>query len=291
MTKPFTITPIYDKLLRGSDELPVGLYHLHLLTAAQLVRLHYSPGSYKAVRQRLRVLADEGYVTIDAIPEKFYRGPNYYTLGAKGIRYLTELGLDMDKSVRASKETGKGYMHIKHMIELNDVFIAALRLPALDQRLYVAGYIHERELKRTPYKTMVQGASYGLVPDGFLKLSVRRVGQADLSLPVLLEHDRGWERERQCKQKIAAYRALIQSEAYKQQFGVGTITIIFTTYTDMERVAAMRRWTWDEVSSDSYLAGRFRFALLPRLPEPQHLLFEKRWYTLASDQPIALLEG
>jgi hypothetical protein len=57
-----------------------------VLTAAQLTRLHYSPGSYKTVRQRLRVLADNGYVVIDAIPGKFTRGPNYYTLGVRGIQ-------------------------------------------------------------------------------------------------------------------------------------------------------------------------------------------------------------
>src|SRR5437764_2906054 len=168
MNKPFIITPIYDKLLRGDDKLPVGLYHLHLLTAAQLTRLHYSQGSYKYVRQNLHEMAKAGIVVIDAVPEKFTRGPNYYTLGARGIRYLTELGMDMDKSVRAAKETNKSYMHIRHMIELNDVYIAALRVSTLDPRLYVADYKHERELKRKPYAAMVQGRTLGLVPDGFL---------------------------------------------------------------------------------------------------------------------------
>lgn len=291
MNKPFLITPVYDKLLRGDERMPVGLYHLHLLTAAQLTRLHYSMGSYKAIRQRLKVLADNGYVVIDAIPEKFHRGPNYYTLGPKAIRYLADLGLDIDKSLRASKETNKGYMHIRHLLELNDVFIAALRISTLDKRLYVAEYCHERALKRTPYKTMVHGQTYGLVPDGFLDLRVKREGQADLRLPVLLEYDRGWERERQFKQKIAAYRAYLQSGAFKQQFSVGNITVIVTTFTDIKRVADLRKWTWDEVQTDQYLLGRFRFALLPKPPEPSQLLFDKRWYTLASDQPIALLEG
>src|SRR5205823_10284600 len=104
---------------------------------------------------------------IDAIPEKFARGPNYYTLGAKGIPYLRGLGLDMDKALRAGKETDKSYLHIRHMIDLNDVFIAALRLSAVAPRLYVAEYKHERELKRTPYKTMVHGQTFGFVPDGF----------------------------------------------------------------------------------------------------------------------------
>src|SRR5437016_7369815 len=98
MSKAFIITHIYDKLLRGDDKLPVGLYHLHLLTAAQLTRLHYSQGSYKYVRQHLNDLADNGYVVIDAVPAKFTRGPNYYTLGTNGIRYLTEVGLDAGKS-------------------------------------------------------------------------------------------------------------------------------------------------------------------------------------------------
>ena len=132
-------------------------------------------------------------------------------------------------------------MHIKHLIELNDVFIAGLRLEAANPRLYVASYRHERELKRKPYETMVQGRAFGLVPDGFLDFHLRRAGQTDLNLPVLLEHDRGWEREAQFKQKIAAYRAFIQSGAYKQQFGVGNITIIITTFKDMQRVVDMRQ--------------------------------------------------
>jgi protein involved in plasmid replication-relaxation len=291
MSKALIITPIYDKLLRGSETMPVGLYHLHLLTAAQLTRLHYSMGSYKAIRQRLRVLADNGYVMIDAIPEKFTRGPNYYTLGTKGIQYLRDVGLDVDTSLRAAKETTKGYLHIKHLLELNDVFIAALRVSTLDPRLYVADYRHERALKRTPYKTMVQGMTYGLVPDGFLDLRMRREGQSDLRLPVLLENDRGFEREHQFRQKIAAYRAFVRSGAYKQQFNVEGMTILITTYTDLKRVTDLRDWTWREVNTDLALAGRFRFAVLPRPPEPRHLLFERLWYTLTSDKPIALLEG
>jgi Replication-relaxation len=285
MNKPFIITEIYDKLLRGDEKMPVGLYHLHLLTAYQLTRLHYSSGSYKYVRQNLRVLADKGVVVIDAIPQKFTRGPNIYSLGVKGIQHLRELGHDVDKSVRASKETGKGYQHIEHMIELNDVFIAALRVSMLDPRLYIADdYKHERELKRTPFKTMVHGATYGLVPDGYLDFHVRREGQTDLRLPVYLEHDRGWEREKQFKNKIAAYRAFLQDKPRN-------ITVLVTTFTDMKRVADLRKWTWDEVQNDFSLSGRFRFGLLPRPPEPAHLLFDKRWYTLISDQPIALLEG
>jgi hypothetical protein len=290
MNKTFRITPVHDLLLRGNADLPVGLYHLHLLTAAQLTRLHYSPGSYKTVRQRLRVLADNGYVVIDAIPEKFTRGPNYYTLGVRGIQYLRSIGFDTD-ALRASKETHKGYLHIEHLLELNDILIAALKVPTLDSRLYVARYEHESALKRKPYKVVQHGKPHGLVPDGFIDFHLKREGKPDLSLPVLLEHDRGFEREHQFRQKVAAYRAFITSGAYKEQFGVEGITVLITTFTDLKRLTALRDWTWREVNADLKLAGRYRFALLPKPPEPKQLLLEKRWYTLVSDQPIALLEG
>ena len=51
---PFVITPAYDILLRGSQEMPIGLYHLHMATAEQLCRLHYAMGSLKAVKAKLR---------------------------------------------------------------------------------------------------------------------------------------------------------------------------------------------------------------------------------------------
>lgn len=62
MSKPFSITPVYDLLLRGSSTTPVGLYQLQIATAAQLTRLHYSPGSIKTVKARLKTLVDNGYI-------------------------------------------------------------------------------------------------------------------------------------------------------------------------------------------------------------------------------------
>ena len=67
-------------LLRGTPEMPVGLYHLQMATAEQLCRLHYSPNSVKAVKKKLRKLCDEGIIQYDAIPTKFTRSPYYYRL-------------------------------------------------------------------------------------------------------------------------------------------------------------------------------------------------------------------
>lgn len=78
MSKVFAITPVHDLLLRGTQDMPIGLYHLHLATAEQLTRLHYKPGMLKTVSKRLKVLVDNGYVQADSVPTKFMKSPYYY---------------------------------------------------------------------------------------------------------------------------------------------------------------------------------------------------------------------
>ena len=126
--KPFANTPAYDILLRGSESLPVGLCHLHMASAEQLCRLHYSMGSIKAVNAKLRVLCKHSYVKFDATPTKFNRSPYYYTLDKLGFQYLQEAGLDIDESFRAGKEVDKHTLFASHTLELNDIIIAATLL-------------------------------------------------------------------------------------------------------------------------------------------------------------------
>lgn len=288
--KQFRITPVYDLLLRGTPTMPVGLYHLHLATAAQLTRLHYKYGTLKAVKKRLKVLVDNGFIQADSVPSKLLRAPYYYTLGQRGIRYLESIGLDIPPSLRADKEAEHHYLFIDHALELNDILIAALRLKFADQRFYLARWLHERDLKRMPYKVPLDGQTASVIPDAFLDFHKRRPGTVDASLPLLLEHDRGTEQMQHFKCRIRAYRAVLYTSMFKQSFGVENISVAFTTCKGPQRVAQMREWTRQELGTDR-IAGYFLFAELPPAPEPQHLMFDRRWYTLANDQPIALLEG
>lgn len=89
-------------LLRGSDNTPIGLHNLHMATAKQLCRLHYSMGSIKAVSAKLRKLADHEYVRIDTMPTKLMRSPYIYSLSGLGVRYLQKAGIDVGESFRAS---------------------------------------------------------------------------------------------------------------------------------------------------------------------------------------------
>jgi hypothetical protein len=253
--------------------------------------VHYKPGMLKTVSKRLKVLTDNGYIQADCIPTKLFKSPYYYTLDSKGMRYLESIGLDTDVSFRASKEVSESYLHLRHALELNDVLIAALRLKHTHPQYYLSRFIHERTLKRTPYKVTLNGQHISLIPDGFLDVRQRRQNMPDLSLTLLLEHDRGTEQQEHFRRRIRAYGAFLSSGAYKQLLGTERVTVAFTTFVSPKRVAQMREWTKAELATEPQLASMFIFAELPRPLEPRHLLFERRWYTLPSDQPIALFEG
>jgi hypothetical protein len=289
MSKTFAITPVHDLLLRGSQDMPVGLYHLHLLTTEQLTRLHYKPGMLKTVSKRLKLLVDNGYIQADCVPTKLFKSPYYYTLATKGMRYLSAIGMDTDPSFRASKEVSDSYLHLRHALELNDVLIAALRLKFVSEHFYLARYVHERTLKRTPYKVTYNGQNISLIPDGFLDIHQRRPGQVEPSLALIVEHDRGTEQQDHFRRRIRAYSAFLQAEAYKQALGANAVTVAFTSFISTRRVMQMRAWAWQELQHEPNIARMFVFAELPRPLEPNHLLFDRRWLTLASDQPITLL--
>ncbi len=168
---------------------------------------------------------------------------------------------------------------------MNDVLIAALRLKYVSEHYYLSRFVHERTLKRTPFKVTTKSGNTSLIPDGFLEFHKRAPNKLEPSLPLILEHDRGTEQRDHFKRRIQAYTAFLQVEGAEQLFNVSKVTIAFTTFMSWKRVMQMRTWAWEEVQGDPQLASRFIFTELPR-----HLLFERRWATLTDDQLIALLE-
>jgi hypothetical protein len=291
--EPFAITPAYDILLRGSEQMPIGLYHLHLATAEQLCRLHYSMGSIKWVKAKLRMLCDHGYVQYDAMPTKFTRSPYYYTMGKLGMQYLHKAGFDINKAFRAGKEVDKQALFVRHTLELNDIIIAAALLKRYSN-YWLGDFIHERELKRHPYKVPWQGRPLTLIPDTYLSFRVRLPDGKQLYRAVLVEHDRGTEEQQHFRRHIRSYIAMLKSKAYVELFRVKNITIAFSTLAGAERLKQMHDWALKELDATrepNEIRGAFRFTNLTRLLEPQQVWLEPSWYTLFDWQPIPLLVG
>jgi Replication-relaxation len=290
-----TIKPVHEVLLRGSAATPVGLYHLQLVTADQLTRLHYSPGSLKAVKARLKQLVDAGYVQSDTIPTKMFRAPFYYTLGAKGLKHLSDLGFDREASWRASKEVDKHSMFVEHTLELNDVLIAAMLLNRTDPRFYLEGFIHERTLKRHPYKAHwyngIAAQTATVIPDAFLDFRYNLPDGSCRRFPVLLEHDRGTEEQHFFRRRIRAYIMLLKSGDYRELFKSRSVTVAFTTFLGKYRVNQMRSWALKELQGEPPgIAKLFYFTLLSRPLVPLATWLEPRWYTAYDNQlPETLL--
>jgi hypothetical protein len=230
------------------------------------------------------VLVDNGYIQADCIPTKRFKSPYYYTLSGRGMLYLENIGLDTDPNFRAGKEVSESYLHVRHALELNDVLIAALRLKYTHPQFYLSRFNHERTLKRSPYKA----GSTTLIPDGFLDFRDRTSNRA---LYLILELDRGTEQQTHFRNRIKAYKTFYAADGCSSMFGVKVAYTAFVGFVGAKRLQQMRDWTRDELQDSPQLINVFLFADLPKPLEPGHLLFERRWYTLANDQPIALLEG
>jgi Replication-relaxation len=291
--RPFDgITPPYDVLLRGSHDMPIGLCHLHMATAEQLCRPHYSMGSLKDVKAKLRTLEDHQYIQHDAMPTKFTRSPYFYTLDKLGMEYLQEAGMDINDSFRAGKEVNKHALFVEHTLELNDILIAAALLKRSAPSYWLESFIHERELKRKPYKAIWQGGNFSLIPDAFLVFRMIVADGRQRRMPIVIEHDRGTEEQQYFRRRIRAYIVLLKREGYKELFQVGGVTVAFTTSAGPERLRRMLDWTRQElaiVGESRSVGSAFYFTSITRPLDPCYLWLEPCWHTLYDEQPLSLL--
>lgn len=266
---PFAITPLYDKLLRGSRETPVGLYHLGLATAEQLTRLHYSPASLTHVKEHLKALRDHGYALHGAIPTTRRGAPYYYyTLGPHAVRYLASLGYDVSEGYRPAKEVDKSWLFLKHSLELNDVVISAALLRGT---VSLGSFATDRTLKGKPLVVRAQGKTMRLVPDAVLAF---RAG--DDRRRILIEHDRGTEGQAHFRARIRAYIAYLHTER---------LPVVFTTFEGERRREHLRAWTKAEVDG---AALPFWFAAFECPPSPA-VWISPVWYAAYDGPPQALL--
>lgn len=288
MKQAFQMRPIFDVLLYGSRAVPIGLYHLQIATADQLCRLHYSPGSIKAVKARLKLLVDHGYIQADRIPTKAAKSPYYYTLAKQGMSYLTKMGFEAQESWREQKEVNKHGMFLEHTLELNDILISAALLHQTDQRYRLYDLTHERNLKRHPIKIFSKGVTveghhvpeqvYSLIPDAFLDFSV--VGTAK-HFRLLLEHDRGTEGQDFFRKRIRAYVGLLTNDNYRQFFAIEKLSVVFTTFVGEQRLKKMRQWTESELQFTKTpweIGSLFAFTALPREIQPRKVWLEPVWH-------------
>jgi len=226
-----------------------GLADLHYLSGAQLTRLLVGPKSDAYVRRHLAPLEREGLIRHDFRQlRKTNAGPteHYYYLTVKGMQWLAGEGITVP--IRTPL-TAKRTLFQEHMILVNNTIIAACEWSRMEpERITVETIGHETVLKRDPLVIPVDGKPVRYAPDAWLTIGIR----GENALNLLVECDRGTEKEEQWRGKIACLMAGWTAQI-RERFGTDRFTALIVVNTgegeerDQQRVVQLITWTRAEL--------------------------------------------
>jgi len=254
-TEPFVIREEkYSKLLDA-------LLELKKLSAEQLTRRFYNAGSLTTVKNRMTRLEEHHFVDHDTLSQ----GKYLYFLARKGRDYFQEAEEDIKDYFRPSKEKGHAntehYHQLLHLLELNDILIAARLLSKYAPAYSLPDLLHDYDLRRSPLfvmaermvrkridgvvKTEWKEEPVGVVADamlGFVRTPSRIPGKPYDRMCIWHEHNRTGGAQR-FKQKIRALLEVIGSGVYKQLVDIDSLKVAITTSKGEFRKRSLRRWT------------------------------------------------
>ena len=255
-TTPFIVTPVRHLLLEA-------ILQLKLLNAEQLTRRYYKAGSLVTVKNRLTVLTQKKYVGYLQLPTTEGNGPYLYFLARNGRDYFQELEEDVKDFYRPSKEKEKHYFTLLHLLELNDVVIAAQLFPKFAPAYSLVEFQHDLDLQHEPFyipversvKALVEGVvketrrdeTIKVIPDALLEFRrtpSRIPGKPFDRVGIWLEHNRTGGAKR-FKPKIRAILEIIGSGAYRTLLDVDILKVAITTSGSEYRKRKLRTWTED----------------------------------------------
>jgi len=291
MQEPFFLSSIYERLLFGDRDNPIGLFHLYKASATQLGRVRrYSPKSIKRVKALLHTLAEHDYVRFDKRPTADYRSPYYYVLGSRSIEHARSLGYSISDSYRPMKEIGQGYLHLLHTLGVNDILISAALLKWDVPGYHLAAFKLERDLAKNPFHTLWHGKTKGLIPDAFLDLRQQLDNDRQRRAPVFIEFDRGSEQEEIIRWKAHAYATMIGTGWHRGQFNVNSACVLFITFAGEQRRDQLRGWIREELRhEDRAIAASFLFTNQSQPPEARVWLSPCFYTVFMEDEPVAVL--
>src|SRR6266700_2255591 len=316
-TTPFIVTPVRHLLLEA-------ILQLKLLNAEQLTRRYYKAGSLVTVKNRLTVLTQKKYVGYLTLPTTEGNGPHLYFLARNGRDYFQELEEDVKDFYRPGKEKEKHYATLLHLLELNDVVIAAQLFPKFAPAYSLVEFQHDPfyiPVERS-VKALVEGViketwreeTMKVIPDALLEFRRRpsRIpGKPYDRVGIWLEHS--WTGgAKRFKPKIRAILEIIGSGAYRTLLDVEALKVAITTSGGEYRKRKLRKWTEDVLAEIgqkergtalSTEARRmmkrykntniFYFAATPPFATgcivPRTFFLEKVWYQPFAAKPVSLL--
>jgi Replication-relaxation len=274
------------------DRFLQAIYRYHMLKPEQLTQRYYSRGSLTFVKARLKRLTDHGYLDANEQPTTRGRSPFFYTLASKGIKYLKEAGLGVNRYYRPSRKV-EYLPFLLHTFSVNDVLIAAEWLAEDMPQLTLAEMLHELVLKQDPCKVpggrerfsgerSISAKHSSIIPDGWLDFRYDcGTGTQERRMCIWLEVDRGTVGAKDFKEKATAILSFYKSGAYQKRFGTNSLRVAFATTDGMTRVKQMCAWLCDVLTKQQEKPGMAELFLCTALPDeidPHTLFLTPVWY-------------
>lgn len=287
----------------GEPEIRIlqALARYHRLTAIQLTRLLYRPGTLTTVQARLKRMTGVGLLGRDFPhgPQRAGSAPWIYFLERQGVAIVAELGIDLPRFRR--EEQSKGWLFYDHTLLVNDILITFDLLSRAHDHIQIETFLHERVLKLRPIQVEILVPERGggerplkvrLIPDAFVELRVLDPDEP-YRLNLAIEADRNTEDQVKWRKKIRAYLAALEG-SYQQHFGARSLTVATVTTGGEARIRQLVRWTEAELKSRGreQTGHLFQFTATPDQWEtcaPAHFAGNARWWRPFDPQPGALL--
>lgn len=291
---PFIISEVLDMYLRAFAE-------FHFLTAVQLTRRFYKPGTLTTVQTRLKALVDAGYLHSFMLPTIKSKSPYIYVLAAKGARYLRDIDeLAVEVVYKPGELEELSYSFLHHLGELNDFLLCARGLEQAAPDWRVAKMWHDVTLRKKPL--VVPGSFFGgnskprsVCPDAFLDIRQSIEGQRQRQYCIWVEVDRGTEALEAFKDKIVRIAGSVQSGVVHEYFGIKQVSAVaFATTAGNKRVREMQKWTLEvleEKHAPPAIVDLFVFASFSSTQTANEVFFEPVWITPQKDIIPARLLG
>lgn len=210
-------------MLSESDMRIVHLVsRMHYLTADQVIRRYYRPGSASTVKTNLKALAEGGYLTRQGWDPLLNGGsrPYVYSLSGATRSYLVKRGMLPQQRFRKS-EVDALKQYPSHTLAVNDILIAA---ELVTGAMTLDHFVHERVIQRMPIRYK---------PDAYLHFGAEH--------GILLEVDLDTEIERVWTDKIKRLVVFVSSTDYEYYFP--RFRGVLVAGSDEARTARLKAWT------------------------------------------------
>jgi hypothetical protein len=291
--------PVPLTIRRADHDVMAALLQYQCMTALQLTKLLFSPGSLTWVQTKLKRLAAAGYLVRSQIPVKLVNGrpPLYYGLGEKGLAHLASYGVDVPERARPYRIRHYSDPFIAHLLAVNELLIAGQLLCRQRPAFKLAKALHQQHFERQPVIVRrANGQPAKVKLDGFLDFEVHTA--SPYRSPVCLELDRGTERRQKWRDKVRHLVWFLRGP-YQETFSRTAVTIGVVATPGRERLISLIGWTREELTelkaSPEEIAA-FRFASFPldwrtaeaQRPTPDDIFLAPHWYPAFESKPVAL---